>query len=57
MIKKFQPTSAEITNDIHQFIEIIVIEDFEVKNGVLGLDRDAQLSIVKFLNSSAVRKV
>jgi hypothetical protein len=34
-----------------------VIEKFEVDNGVLGLDRDVYLSIVKFLNSLAVRKV
>jgi hypothetical protein len=32
-------------------------ENFSVKNGILGLDRDAYLSIVKFLNSSIVRKV
>jgi hypothetical protein len=37
--------------------EITVVEDFEVKNGVLGLDRDVYLSIVKFLNSSTLRKV
>jgi hypothetical protein len=39
-----------------QFKEVIV-EDFEVENGVLGLNRDVYLSIVKFLNSSIVRKV
>jgi hypothetical protein len=44
----------EITNKI---IENIIIEDFEIKNGVLGLDRDIYLSIVKFLDSSTVRKV
>jgi hypothetical protein len=37
--------------------EIVVVEDFEAKNGVLGLDRDIYLSIVKFLDSSIVRKV
>jgi hypothetical protein len=36
---------------------MIVVEDFEIENGVLGLDRDVYLSIVKFLNSSIVRKV
>jgi hypothetical protein len=41
----------------YQFKEIIVVENFEIKNGVLGLDRDAYLSIVKFLDSSVVRKV
>jgi hypothetical protein len=40
-----------------EFKEIIVVEDFEVKNGVLGLDRDIYLSIVKFLDSSILRKV
>jgi hypothetical protein len=34
------------------FKEIIVIKDFEIKNGLLGLDHDCYLSIVKFLNSS-----
>jgi hypothetical protein len=32
-------------------------EDFEVENGVLGLDQDVYLNIVKFLDSSIVRKV
>jgi hypothetical protein len=33
--------------------EIIVVEDFEVENGVLKLERDIYLSIVKFLDSSS----
>jgi hypothetical protein len=37
--------------------KIIVFEDFEVENGVLGLERDIYLSIVKFLDSSILRKV
>jgi hypothetical protein len=37
--------------------EIFVVEDFEVENGVLGLDRDVYLSVVKFLDSSILRKV
>jgi hypothetical protein len=41
----------------YQFKKIVVLKRFEVKNGVLGLDRDIYLSIVKFLNSSTVRKV
>jgi hypothetical protein len=41
----------------YQFKEIFVVEDFEIKNGVLGLDRDVYLSIVKFLHSSIIRKV
>jgi hypothetical protein len=37
--------------------EIIVFKDFEISNGVLGLERDIYLSIVKFLNSLVLRKV
>jgi hypothetical protein len=40
-----------------QLKEVIVVEGFEVENGVLGLNRDVYLSIVKFLDSSIVRKV
>jgi hypothetical protein len=40
-----------------EFKEIIVFMDFEVENGVLELDRDYYLSIVKFLDSSILRKV
>jgi hypothetical protein len=40
-----------------EFEEIIVFKDFEINNGVLGLDRDVYLSIVKFLDSSILRKV
>jgi hypothetical protein len=32
-------------------------KDFGVKNGILGLDRDCYLSIVKFLDSSILKKV
>jgi hypothetical protein len=39
------------------FKEIIVGKDFEVENGVLGLDRDCYLAIVKLLNSLILRKV
>jgi hypothetical protein len=39
------------------FKEIIVLRNFEIGNGVLGLDRDCYLSIVKFLDSSMLRKV
>jgi hypothetical protein len=39
------------------FEEIIVFKDFEIENGVLGLDRDCYLSVVKFLDSSILRKV
>jgi hypothetical protein len=40
-----------------QFKEIFVSENFEIENGLLGLHRDIYLSIVKFLDSSTVRKV
>jgi hypothetical protein len=40
-----------------QFKEIFVVEDFEVKNGMLGLDRECYLNILIFLNSSTIRKV
>jgi hypothetical protein len=41
----------------YKFRRIIVSEYFEVENGVLGLERDIYLSIVKFLGSSTLRKV
>jgi hypothetical protein len=40
-----------------EFKEIVVCENFQIENGILGLDRDAYLSIVKFLDSSVLRKV
>jgi hypothetical protein len=40
-----------------KFKEIIVFIDFEVGNGVLGLNRDVYLSIAKFLDSLILRKV
>jgi hypothetical protein len=40
-----------------EFKEIIVFRDLEVENGVLGLDRDCYLSIVKYLDSSILRRV
>jgi hypothetical protein len=43
--------------NICEFKEIIVFENFEIDNGVLGLERDIYLSIVKFLDSSILRKV
>jgi hypothetical protein len=43
-------------NNCH-FREIIVVKDFEVENGVLELNRDVYLSLVKFLDSSTIRKV
>jgi hypothetical protein len=43
--------------EINKNEEVIVSKDFEIKNGVLGLERDIYLNIVKFLPSSIVRKV
>jgi hypothetical protein len=40
-----------------EFREIVVFQDFEIENGVLRLNRDVYLSIVKFLDSSILRKV
>jgi hypothetical protein len=39
------------------FKEIIVSKNLEIENGVLGLERDIYLSIVKILDSQIVRKV
>jgi hypothetical protein len=39
------------------FKEIVVVKDFEIENGMLGLERDVYLSIVKILDSQIVRKV
>jgi hypothetical protein len=39
------------------FKEIIIPRDLKNVCGVLGLERDVYLSIVKILNSSFVRKV
>jgi hypothetical protein len=40
-----------------EFKEIVVINNFEIENGLLGLNRDVYLSIVKFLDSLILRKV
>jgi hypothetical protein len=37
--------------------KIIVAENFEVCNGLFGLDQGVYLNLIKFLSSSAVRKV
>jgi hypothetical protein len=37
--------------------KVFVVEGFEVSNGVLGLERDIYLSIVRFLDSSILRRV
>jgi hypothetical protein len=53
--KKRCKNAQRIVKLLHK--EILVAEDFEVSNGILGLERDVYLSIVKFLSSSIVRKV
>jgi hypothetical protein len=40
-----------------EFKEIIVSKVFEIENGMLGLERDVYLSVVKFLDSSILKKV
>jgi hypothetical protein len=40
-----------------EFKEIIVFMDFQFENGVLRFYRDVYLSVVKFLDSSILRKV
>jgi hypothetical protein len=39
------------------FKEIIIPKDLEIEIGVLGLNRDVYLSVVKFLDSSILREV
>jgi hypothetical protein len=39
-----------------KFEEIIAFKDFEVENGVLKLERDIYLNIVKILDLSILRK-
>jgi hypothetical protein len=53
--KKRCKNAQRIVKVFHK--EILVAEDFEVSNGILWLERDVYLSIVKFLSSSFVRKV
>jgi hypothetical protein len=39
------------------FKEIVVVEDFEIKNGLLELHQYTYMNLVEFLDSSTVRKV
>jgi hypothetical protein len=50
------PDLQQIMNSC-EFKETIIVGGFEIENGLLGLDRDCYLSIVKFLDSSILRKV
>jgi hypothetical protein len=47
----------ECLRNSREFKEIIIFEDLEVKNGVLGLHQYIYLNIIQFLDSSVVRKV
>jgi hypothetical protein len=40
-----------------KFPRIVVSKEYEVENGLLGLDRDVYLSIVKCTDSPILRKV
>jgi hypothetical protein len=40
-----------------KFKDIVVSEKFKINNGLLWLDRDIYLSLVKYLDSTTVRKV
>jgi hypothetical protein len=53
--KKKCKNAQRIVKLLHK--EIFVAKDFEVPNGILGLERDVYLSVVKFLSSSIVRRV
>jgi hypothetical protein len=58
MSRNSQQILVEIANNITTCdIKITATDNFEIKNGILGLDRDGYLSIVKFLNPLTVRKV
>jgi hypothetical protein len=51
--------NEEEINEIKKFlyVKIVVPENSEVKNGVLGLNEGCYLSLVKFLASSILREV
>jgi hypothetical protein len=40
-----------------EFEKVILVNGFEIENGILGLDRDCYLSVVNLLDSSILRKV
>jgi hypothetical protein len=57
IIYKSKPISDFQHMNSCDFKEIIIPKDLEIENSVLKLDRDCYLSIVKFLDSSTLRKV
>jgi hypothetical protein len=56
IFKKFEILGFHQMNSC-EFKEIIIFKKFEIENGMLWLDRDCYLSIVKFLGPSILRKV
>jgi hypothetical protein len=56
-LKSSKAIKTKTQDGEYNFKEIIVFKDFEVENGLLGLERDVYLSIVKFLDSLILRKV
>jgi hypothetical protein len=52
-----KPLFLKFQSNMNRFKEIIVVKDFEIKNGLLGFYTDIFLIFVKFLSSSTVRKV
>jgi polyribonucleotide nucleotidyltransferase len=59
--KHIAETDEKLKKEIYRISKTawhdFVGEGFEVENGVLGLERDVYLSIVKFLDSHILRKV
>jgi hypothetical protein len=47
----------KIKKNISNYKEDFVFNSFEVENGVLGLEQDIYLSVVKFLDSLTIKKV
>jgi hypothetical protein len=58
--KNIAKTDEKLRKEIYRISKTawhdFVGEGFEIENGVLGLERDVYLSIVKFLNSHTLRK-
>jgi hypothetical protein len=59
--KNLTEVDEKMKKEIYKIKKVIwkdfVGEDFEIEKGMLGLERDIYLSIVKFLDSSILRKV
>jgi seryl-tRNA synthetase len=59
--KNLTEVDEKMKREIHKVSKMVcgdfIGEGFDVENGVLGLERDIYLNIVKFLDSSILRKV